>query len=337
MSFSETALVGNTGGDASAASTPIPSTLRGKRQRTAAARQAVDEGNRHERFLFVMTAEDPLLPQATSTTAGQAAGSSWTQATSAEDVESNQNLSVPGNTGLPSPSPSPEDGERRKPKSMTNGTTSANQSSNPATAAMMDTPAETSPATMTSLIQDARARRSRKGAGLCTLAGNTDSKYDYTTWRDLSKFYTNLQVAVALIETEVEVAQATPEPSTTERLVHSLVRSAEHRLDKVDAVERESPWWTEMSGTKTLIGGFVKPKFPVETEIEMPKPFVETEKNLNGEFLHSNSHRSSSALYKLIIPRSDPRETAHLRSGFASRAGSCQRSQAFQGGCRTRC
>jgi hypothetical protein len=287
MTFSETGLVGTTGGDASAVSTPIPSTLRGKRQRTAAARHAVDGGDRHERLLFVMTAQDPLLPQATSDTAGQAAGSSWTQATSADDAENNQNLSVPGNTGLPSPSPSPEDGERRKPsKSTANGITIANQSSNATAAAMMDTPAETSPATMTSLIQDSRARRSQKGASLCALAGNTDSKYDHTTWRDLSKFYTDLQVAVALIETEVEVSQASPEPSTTERLVHSLVRSAEHRLDKLDAVERESPWWTEMSGTKTLIGGFIKPKFPVETEIEMPRPFVETEKNLNGESPH---------------------------------------------------
>jgi len=319
MTFSETGLVGATVGDASAVSTPIPSTLRGKRQRTAAARQAVDEGNRHERFLFVMTAQDPLLPQVTSNTAEQPAGSSWTQATSAEDAENNQNLSVPGNTGLPSPSPSPEDGERRKPsKSTANGTTTATQSSNAAAAAMMDTPAETSPATMTSLIQDSRARRSRKGASLCVLAGNTDSKYDHTTWRDLSRYYTDLQVAIALIETEVKALHATPEPSTTERLVHSLVRSAEHRLDKVDTVERELPWWTEMSGTKSLIGGFTKPKFPVETEIEMPRPFVETEKNLNGEPSHTNSSKPARSVYKLINPSSYNRQTTHLRCGFAS-------------------
>jgi hypothetical protein len=275
MIFPETVLAG----DGSAKSTPAPPTLRGKRPvDVVPGGQAEDKT---ERFLFVMTARDPLLPQKSSSSSSPkkgssaATGPSWTQGTSVEDTDSSQTLPVLGNTGLPSPSPSPEDGQRRKPSKN-----STVQTTKPVNGNMLDTPAETSPATMTLLIQKSRSGRSRP---VSRIAGNIDSKYDNVTWRDLTRFYSDLDIAIALIETENDTPATSREPGTTERLIHALVRSAELRLDKVNGTEREIPWWKDPPGSKTLVGGFIKPKYPMEVEIEMPRTSVDTEKNLNGE------------------------------------------------------
>lgn len=152
------------------------------------------------------------------------------------------------------------------------------------TMTMLDTPAETetSPAMITASIQETR---SISGWSTGALVGNTNAKYDHTTWRELPDLYCALHVAVALVESDTsgETAEA-----SEDTLIRSLVRSAEARLVKNKAIERETSWWPEIAGGKTVIGGFAKHKYAVEVEaVEIPKPIVESEKNVNGKSRHS--------------------------------------------------
>jgi hypothetical protein len=293
--------------DVSIRGTPASSFAQSTGQRLSPAR--TDEA---ERFLFVLTARDAVLPQHTESQSKETSDATvpaWKRTTSADEAEANQTLGPSGHTGLPSPSPSPEDGERRKPKPGTSTTMEANKETAVPTS-MLDTPAETSPAAMTTTVQESRVSGSSLG---CRLVGNTDAKYDYTTWRDLPDLYSALQVAVALVETEVDANAKDVEQTS---LVRSLVASAEGRLDKTKSTaERETSWWPDVPGGRSAMGGFIKHKYAVESEVERPKPVVESVKNANGErcrslmLLHSQADRS---LYTLR-----DRQTTHFRRRFS--------------------
>ena len=312
-------------GDNSAKGTPVP-TARSVGQRNGSSMEMSDET---ERFLFVLTTRDPTLPRpapARPSKAGEhSAAPAWTQATTADEADRGNSLGIAGNTGLLSPSPSPEDGVRRKP---VQGSTmvATKESTMTTTMTMLDTPAETetSPAMMTASAQETRGTENWTA---CTLVGNSDAKYDHTTWRDLPDLYSDLQVAVALVET---TTSAEPAEGSESSLVRTLVRSAEDRLDKVKGVEKESSWWMDFPGGTTAMGGFLKHKYAVEVEAEVPKPAAESDKNTNGESDVSLQH--VSRLNGAYWPRFYRQET-YLDRRFSSRTGPCQRSKEIQGRC----